>query len=107
MALAFWLAGVNDVLSRTADLTETLRGVSRGEAVVLLAHEPDFADEASKFPIDLQTLRALARRPGQDPVASAALLAGNGEKICNGDLPGWSAPALHQCRIARSEFRCD
>ena len=50
----FWLAGVNDVLSRTADLSETLRRVPTGEAVVLLAHEPDFADEASKFPIDLQ-----------------------------------------------------
>jgi predicted MPP superfamily phosphohydrolase len=50
----FWLAGVNDVLSRTANLTETLRRVPAGEAVVLLAHEPDFADEASKFPIDLQ-----------------------------------------------------
>jgi predicted MPP superfamily phosphohydrolase len=50
----FLLAGVNDVLSRTANLTETLRRVPAGEAVVLLAHEPDFADEASKFPIDLQ-----------------------------------------------------
>jgi predicted MPP superfamily phosphohydrolase len=50
----FWLAGVNDVLSRTADLSETLRRVPNGEAVVLMAHEPDFADEASKFPIDLQ-----------------------------------------------------
>ena len=50
----FWLAGVDDVLSRTADLSKTLRRVPAGEAVVLLAHEPDFADEASKFPIDLQ-----------------------------------------------------
>ena len=50
----FWLAGVNDVISRTADLTETLRRVPGGEAVILLAHEPDFADEASQFPIDLQ-----------------------------------------------------
>jgi predicted MPP superfamily phosphohydrolase len=50
----FWLAGVNDVLSQTADLTKTLHIVPAGEAVVLLAHEPDFADEASKFPIDLQ-----------------------------------------------------
>jgi uncharacterized protein len=50
----FWLAGVNDVISGTADLSETLRGVPAGEAVILLAHEPDFADEASKFPIDLQ-----------------------------------------------------
>jgi predicted MPP superfamily phosphohydrolase len=49
-----WLAGVNDVLSGTADLWETLRRVSSGEAVILLAHEPDFADEASRFPVDLQ-----------------------------------------------------
>lgn len=50
----FWLAGVNDVLSHTADLSKTLRRVPAEEAVVLLAHEPDFADEAANFPIDLQ-----------------------------------------------------
>jgi predicted MPP superfamily phosphohydrolase len=50
----FWLAGVNDVLSYTADLTQTLLPVPAGEAVILLAHEPDFADEAARFPIDLQ-----------------------------------------------------
>jgi predicted MPP superfamily phosphohydrolase len=50
----FWLAGVNDVLGRTADLPKTLRRVPADEAVILLAHEPDFADEAAKFPIDLQ-----------------------------------------------------
>ncbi len=50
----FWLAGVNDVLSGTADLSKTLHSIPAGEAVVLLAHEPDYADYASKFPIDLQ-----------------------------------------------------
>jgi uncharacterized protein len=50
----FWLAGVHDVLSGTADLQKTLRGIPAGEAVVLLAHEPDFADVAARFPIDLQ-----------------------------------------------------
>jgi uncharacterized protein len=49
-----WLAGVDDVLNGTADLTKTLHKVPASEAVVLLAHEPDFADEACKFPIDLQ-----------------------------------------------------
>ena len=49
-----WLAGVNDVLSKTADLSKTLRRVPADEAIILLAHEPDFADEAAKFPIDLQ-----------------------------------------------------
>ena len=50
----FWLAGVNDVLSKTADLPKTLRAVPANEAVVLLAHEPDFADQAARYPIDLQ-----------------------------------------------------
>jgi predicted MPP superfamily phosphohydrolase len=49
-----WLAGVNDVLSQTADLTKTLSHVPSGEAVILLAHEPDYADYAARFPIDLQ-----------------------------------------------------
>jgi uncharacterized protein len=49
-----WLAGVNDVLAGTADLPKTLSRVPAAEAVVLLAHEPDFADEAARFPIDLQ-----------------------------------------------------
>lgn len=49
-----WLAGVTDVLSWTADLPQTMRHVPSSEAVVLLAHEPDFADEAARFPIDLQ-----------------------------------------------------
>ena len=50
----FWLAGVNDVMSGTADLSKTMHGVPAGEAVVLLAHEPDFADETAQYPIDLQ-----------------------------------------------------
>jgi predicted MPP superfamily phosphohydrolase len=50
----FWLAGVNDVMSGTADLSKTMYSVPAGEPVVLLAHEPDFADEASQYPIDLQ-----------------------------------------------------
>jgi predicted MPP superfamily phosphohydrolase len=49
-----WLSGVNDVMSGTADLAKTLGTVPSDEPVILLAHEPDFADEASRFPIDLQ-----------------------------------------------------
>ena len=44
----------DDVLSKTADLSKTLRRVPADEAIILLAHEPDFADQAAKFPIDLQ-----------------------------------------------------
>jgi uncharacterized protein len=50
----FWLAGVNDVISKTADLPKTLRPVPANEAVILLAHEPDYADHVANFPIDLQ-----------------------------------------------------
>jgi hypothetical protein len=49
-----WLAGVDDVLAGVDDLDEALRGVPAAEAVVLLAHEPDFADQAANYPIDLQ-----------------------------------------------------
>lgn len=50
----FWLAGVNDVLSETADLDATLHDVPKEEATILLAHEPDYADEVAHHPVDLQ-----------------------------------------------------
>lgn len=50
----FWLAGVNDVQGRAADLDKALHGVPSREPTVLLAHEPDYADEVSRFPVDLQ-----------------------------------------------------
>ena len=50
----FWLAGVDDVLGRTADLDAALHIVPRDEAAVLLAHEPDYADEVARHPVDLQ-----------------------------------------------------
>jgi predicted MPP superfamily phosphohydrolase len=50
----FWLGGVDDVLGGTADLPGTLRGVPREEAVVLMVHEPDYADYVAGYPVDLQ-----------------------------------------------------
>jgi predicted MPP superfamily phosphohydrolase len=49
-----WLAGVEDVLVGKPDLDVTLRRIPRSEPVVLLAHEPDFADEVARRPVDLQ-----------------------------------------------------
>jgi predicted MPP superfamily phosphohydrolase len=49
-----WLAGVDDVMAGRPDLEKALRRVPAGEAALLLAHEPDFADQAAKFPVDLQ-----------------------------------------------------
>jgi uncharacterized protein len=50
----FWLTGLADVLGGHADLDAALRPTSPDEPVVLLVHEPDFADQAAKYPIDLQ-----------------------------------------------------
>ena len=50
----FWLGGVADALVGKPDLDATLKPVPAGEPVVLLAHEPDFADEAAKRAVDLQ-----------------------------------------------------
>jgi len=50
----FWLAGVKDVMSETADLDVTLRAVPANEATVLLAHEPDYADSVVRHAVDLQ-----------------------------------------------------
>ncbi len=49
-----WLAGVDDALDGMPDLGQALDKVPPGEATVLLAHEPDFADEASLSKVDLQ-----------------------------------------------------
>lgn len=50
----FWLAGVNDVLSGTASLSSALQGIPADEPVVLMAHEPDYADYVSRYAVDLQ-----------------------------------------------------
>jgi uncharacterized protein len=51
----FWLSGVNDVTSDTADLDVTLQKVPANEATVLMAHEPDYADDVAPLRrVDLQ-----------------------------------------------------
>ena len=50
----FWLAGVEDVLIGRPDMRTALRGIPAGEPVVLLVHEPDFADRSVHHSIDLQ-----------------------------------------------------
>lgn len=50
----FWLSGVNDVAEGKSDLAASLHPIPSGEPVVLLAHEPDFADYVSRHAVDLQ-----------------------------------------------------
>ena len=49
-----WLSGVDDVLAGKADLGLALKGIPPDEPVVLLAHEPDWADYVAHHPVDLQ-----------------------------------------------------
>lgn len=50
----FWLCGVDDVMGGSPDIVATLRNVPSGEASVLLAHEPDYADYVTRYSVDLQ-----------------------------------------------------
>ena len=50
----FWLVGLNDAMFGYAALEEALRGAPADEPKVLLVHEPDFADESSRYGIDVQ-----------------------------------------------------
>lgn len=50
----FWLGGIDDAMERTPDLDGTLHKIPSDEPIVLLAHEPDFADHAARYPVDLQ-----------------------------------------------------
>jgi predicted MPP superfamily phosphohydrolase len=50
----FWVGGVDDVLEGSADLDATLHEIPTGESVILLAHEPDYADYVTRYPVDLQ-----------------------------------------------------
>lgn len=50
----FWLGGIDDALGGTPDVPAVLHGAPSGEAVVLMAHEPDYADVVAGYPVDLQ-----------------------------------------------------
>ncbi|MGH9523316.1 MAG: metallophosphoesterase, partial [Terriglobales bacterium] len=49
-----WLAGTDCAYFNHADLDRTLAGIPEDEPVLLLAHEPYFADYAAFYPVDLQ-----------------------------------------------------
>jgi uncharacterized protein len=49
-----WLSGVDDVLEGKPSLHQALSGIPVDEPVVLLVHEPDWADHVAMYPVDLQ-----------------------------------------------------
>jgi uncharacterized protein len=49
-----WFSGVDDILHGRPELDLALKGIPPNEPVILLAHEPDWADYVAKHPVDLQ-----------------------------------------------------
>jgi predicted MPP superfamily phosphohydrolase len=49
-----WLVGVDDIWVGADDLDLALAGVPEDACTLLLVHEPDFADKAARYSIDLQ-----------------------------------------------------
>lgn len=49
-----WIAGINDAVAGADDLGLALQPIPVSEAVILLAHEPDFADWVPPGRVDLQ-----------------------------------------------------
>lgn len=49
-----WLVGLDDVWERKHDIRAALAGTPDDACKLLLVHEPDYADRAARFPVDLQ-----------------------------------------------------
>ena len=49
-----WIAGLDDALFGIPHFHMAIQGIPSGETTILLAHEPDVADETADFPIAVQ-----------------------------------------------------
>jgi hypothetical protein len=49
-----WLSGIDSLTAKRANPDDALRGVPEQECTLVAIHEPDFADEIRKFPVDFQ-----------------------------------------------------
>lgn len=77
---SLWLVGVDDVWEAQDDLAQALRGVPEEGFKLLLAHEPDFADEAARYGIDLQLSGHSHGGQVRLPILGAPILPRHGRK---------------------------
>ncbi|WP_180960472.1 metallophosphoesterase [Neobacillus cucumis] len=49
-----YIAGIDDVMYGSPKIDKAIAGLSESDCVFLLSHEPDIADESSKYPISAQ-----------------------------------------------------
>jgi predicted MPP superfamily phosphohydrolase len=75
-----WVAGTDDAWVRKANLSLALKNIPPDEATILLAHEPDFADHAARFPVDLQLSGHSHGGQVRLPGVGALILPGMGRK---------------------------
>ena len=66
-----WLLGTRDALESNCDIDATVAGIPQEETKILLAHEPDLADQSAKLGIDVQfsghSHAGQVRAPGLPP----------------------------------------
>jgi uncharacterized protein len=80
----FWLGAVNDLLGGRADLSATLQPIPSGEATILMAHEPDYADFVARHPVDLQLSGHTHGGQVRFPFVGALYLPDLGKKYVSG-----------------------
>lgn len=51
---SLWILGVDDLWFGTPDIEQALIGIPEEDVKILLCHEPDYADIAKKYPVDIQ-----------------------------------------------------
>jgi predicted MPP superfamily phosphohydrolase len=56
---ALWFCGVDDWLSGRADVAAAAAIVPLNEAAILLAHEPDFAEEVAPWAVSMPCFRGI------------------------------------------------
>lgn len=49
-----WFSGLDDILEGRPNISVALKNIPADEPVVLLVHEPDWADHVAHYPVDLQ-----------------------------------------------------
>jgi predicted MPP superfamily phosphohydrolase len=79
-----WIAGVDDALEGTPDIGAALSKTPKSEPTILLAHEPDFADEVLEYPVDLQLSGHSHGGQVRFPLIGAPVLPRMGEKYAMG-----------------------
>ncbi len=82
--------------SERPDLELALHDVPSGEPVILLAHEPDFADETARQPIDLQLSGHSHGGQIWLPVVGAPWLPPLGRLYPRGIAKNWGLNAVHE-----------